>query len=76
MGEANFQTDEELIELLRKKPKHVPEMKTKDSFRRFFSQMTKERLQRLLETAYDNLDPAEQSKKVKKRMALVEGWCR
>jgi hypothetical protein len=75
-GEANMQTDEELIELLRKKPKHVPCMKTKDSFRQFFSCMKRERLHKLLTTAYDNLDAAEQNKKVKKRMDLMEGWVR
>jgi hypothetical protein len=75
-GEANLRTDEELIELLRKKPKHVPEMKTKDSFRQFFSCMKRERLQHLLATAYNDLELAEQNKKVKKRMELMEGWVR
>jgi len=71
LGEANFQTDEELVDLLRQKPKNVPVMRTKESFRRFFAGMKKNRLKALLEESYDTLAGEERAKKVQKRLSLV-----
>merc|ERR1711865_59275 len=72
LGASNFQTDEELVHLLRQKPKNVPELRTRESFRRFFAGMERSRLQNLLETSYDKLAPEDRTKKVLKRLKLVE----
>lgn len=57
--------------MLRRKPKHVPELGTRQGFRRFFGGMPRGRMRRLLEAAL-GVDEAGASR-VEKRMQLMEG---
>ena len=50
-GPALSMSDAELIALLRKQPKTVPEISTRDSFRRFFARMKRDRFEFLLRAA-------------------------
>jgi hypothetical protein len=70
-GAANAMTDAMLVELLRQPPKHVKQLRTRDAYRKFFSGMSRARIARLLETAYDALEPADAAAKVAKRLSLV-----
>lgn len=70
-GEAITMTDEALVEMLRLPPKHVPRLRTREGFRRFFSGMSETRMTALLMAAYDDREPAEQFKRVNKRISLV-----
>lgn len=67
--------DEALVEMLQKPPKEVPQLRTRDSFRRFFAGMAQGRMRGLLLEAYGSgtpdLDPEAREKKVNKRLALV-----
>jgi hypothetical protein len=58
--------DEDLVEMLKKPPKHVPELKTRDSFRNFFKGCCAVRMRSLLEQA------CEDEKKVSRRFELVK----
>ena len=71
-GPANMMTDKELIGLLKQQPKDVPEMKTRESFRRFFARMKKDRMEFLLRAANIERSTKEGEKKVNKRLALVK----
>ncbi|GMH57308.1 hypothetical protein TrST_g8286 [Triparma strigata] len=70
-GPSNGMTDRDLIALLRQQPKDVPEMKTRESFRRFFARMKKDRFEYLLRAANKDKATKDGDKKVAKRMALV-----
>mmetsp|Transcript_21784 Transcript_21784/g.40987 ORF Transcript_21784/g.40987 Transcript_21784/m.40987 type:complete len:646 (+) Transcript_21784:1-1938(+) len=75
VGEANKMDNLVLIEMLKKKPKDVEQMKTRNSFRKFFRGMSQSRLQGLLRAAYqDTMDEEQCEAKVKKRVSLMEGW--
>ena len=74
LGEANFASDQELLDLLKKKPKYVPELRTKESFRRYFGGMTEKRLSNLLSQAYMHLDGEDGQQKVQKRLTLMKGF--
>ncbi|CAN0467478.1 unnamed protein product [Ectocarpus sp. 8 AP-2014] len=63
--------DEDLKEMLKKQPRMVPELRTKEHFREFFQGMGAERMERLLRGAYEDLPPDQIDKKVKKRLGLV-----
>jgi len=64
--------DSDLIDMLKKPPKTIPEMRTKDRFRSFFTGFPASRLQSLLMSAFDDLDADQQQKKVSKRIKMVE----
>lgn len=71
-GSAVGMSDEELRCMLRRQPRTVPELRTKDSFREFFQGMPEERMGRLLRGAYEGSLPADEvDKKVDKRLGLV-----
>ena len=71
-GAANTMTDKELISMLKMQPKDVPEMKTRDSFRRFFARMKKDRFEYLLRAANSTRSIKESDKKVQKRLHLMK----
>ena len=71
-GLAIGMSDEALEGMLRQHPRTVPELRTKESFRRFFQGMAEKRMSRLLRSAYEGTLPAnEVDRKVKKRLRLV-----
>ncbi|CAB1099920.1 unnamed protein product [Ectocarpus sp. CCAP 1310/34] len=70
-GVAVGMCDEDLKEMLKKQPRMVPELRTKEHFREFFQGMGAERMERLLRGAYEDLSPDQVGKKVKKRLGLV-----
>ena len=70
-GLANVMSDKELIAMLRQQPKDVAEMRTRESFRRFFARMRKDRFEYLLRAANMEKNQKECDKKVAKRLALV-----
>lgn len=76
LGEANFKSDEEIVVLLKKKPKDTPQLKSKSSFQRYFAGVARERMQRLLHAAFvdyeSNESKEEGEKKVKKRLSILE----
>lgn len=73
IGQANYMEDDELISMLRKKPKEVQQMRTRNSFKKFFSGMPKQKLENLLKTAYSELgDEAFCNAKVNKRIAMMQ----
>mmetsp|Transcript_17022 Transcript_17022/g.20041 ORF Transcript_17022/g.20041 Transcript_17022/m.20041 type:complete len:923 (-) Transcript_17022:192-2960(-) len=59
-------SDGDLIDMLRQPPKHVPQLRTRDSFRSFFRGCCAARMRHLLEQA------CEDEKKVNKRFDLVK----
>lgn len=72
-GAAVAMPDAELVHMLKQKPKSVPQLHSRDSFRRFFGGITKDRMTRLLRSAYDGLDAADKEDKVQKRLELLQG---
>jgi hypothetical protein len=71
-GEAVFIDDDEVVSLLQRKPKEVPQLRSRGSFRRFFTAVPRKRMRRLLVRAFAALGPAECDAKVAKRMGLLE----
>ena len=69
-GAANSCTDAFLVALLQRRPKEVPELRTRSSFQRFFHGMEHARLSKLLYAAYAHLEPAAAHDKVEKRLRL------
>ena len=72
-GHANDASDAELVQLLRRKPKTTPELRTTQAFRKFFAGIQHDRLLRLLNQAYASLDDASREQKAQKRMRLMKG---
>jgi len=72
-GEALAQSDEALISLLSQRPKHVPQLKSRDAFRSYFHGISQLRMQRLLRLAFASLDEQSREDKVAKRLALLRG---
>jgi hypothetical protein len=70
-GPANAMTDKEIVALLKQQPKDVPEMRTRESFRRFFARMKKDRFEFLLRAANKDKESKDADKKVAKRLSLV-----
>ena len=71
-GVAVGMSDEALRCMLRRQPRTVPELRTKESFREFFQGMGEERMGRLLRGAYEGSLPADEvDRKVDKRLGLV-----
>lgn len=63
--------DRSLVEMLRRPPKHVPQLRTREAFRDFFRGMPTRRMQALLMQAYTDKAPEEAGEKVAKRMDLL-----
>ena len=72
-GEALGRSDEELIVMLKLKPKRVPELRTEEGFQTFFQGINQKRMRRLLEMAYEHLKDREREKKVQRRLKLLSG---
>ena len=70
VGAATRLTDEEIINLLRQRPKDVKELRTRANFQRFFFGMERETLKRLLHEAFAHMSPEASSAKVEKRLQL------
>jgi hypothetical protein len=51
MGPGVLKTDDELVDMLRRKPKSVPEIHNRESFRRFFTGFPRTRFLTLLQKA-------------------------
>ena len=65
-------SDDELIELLRRPPRKVPELRTKRAFRAFFAGTERSRMRRLLRVAYGEAG----RERAERRMAVLEGALR
>lgn len=74
LGPAVHMSDEELVAMLRRKPKHVPELGTRQGFRRFFFGIESSRMRHLLETALGSGSEGARAR-IEKRMGLMEGYC-
>lgn len=69
-------SDEELIKLLKKPPRDVPEMHSREAFKVFLRGITKKRLKHVLGIVYEGqegLSEEEKAFKVKKRLKLLDG---
>ena len=66
-------SDAELVGLLKRRPKEVPQLRTKADFLRFFRGVPRRRIQMLLNDAFADLDPDQRAAKVQKRLALLFG---
>lgn len=73
-GPAVSMSDEELVTMLRQKPKHVPQLGTRQGFRRFFAGIESSRMRHLLETALGSGSEGARTR-IEKRMGLMEGYC-
>jgi hypothetical protein len=72
-GAAVGLEDAALVDLLRQRPKFVPMLRSRDSFRRYFAGISRDRMRALLTVAFDTLEAGERAEKVEKRMELLEG---
>lgn len=75
-GKANFMDDNELISMLKKKPKRVKVLRTRESFQDFFSGMAAKRMHFLLTCAFEELPEDKRAEKISKRLSLVEAVLR
>ncbi len=66
-------SDAELLHMLRQNPKNVPQLHSRDSFRKFFAGIALKRMAGLLEQAYADLPKEEREEKVQKRLELMSG---
>lgn len=69
-GPACDMNDQDIIAMLRKPPKEVPELHSKEAFKRFFRGIKKKRITDLLMQSYSDETREE---KTKKRLKLLEG---
>ena len=60
-----------LVRMLKRKPKEVEQMRTRNAFRKFFNGMPRERVEMLLRRAYGDLGEEQCEVKVKKRIGLL-----
>ena len=65
--------DAALVALLRRRPKEVPQLRTRAEFQRFFRGVPRRRLAALLFEAFQELPPEERDAKVQKRLQLFGG---
>lgn len=70
LGKANFMTDSELIDILQRKPQNVPELKTKNGFKRYFEGVDRARLTHILQQAYQDIDTSQRNEKISKRLEI------
>ena len=67
-------TDVELVDLLRKPPKTISALRTKAGFQEFFRGIDVHRFNKLLQSAYQDIeDLTERDGKIKRRMELMDG---
>ena len=64
--------DQSLVKMLRQRPKDVPQLKTRDAFQRFFKGIKQSHMRSLLYDAYSEVDENDRTKRVAKRMKLLE----
>lgn len=73
-GPATSMTDAELVTMLKMRPKAVPALRTRSSYCQFFNGISKARMIRLLEKAYEETeDEEERTAKVEKRVLILDG---
>ncbi len=72
-GEGVTISDKILIEMLRQRPKQVPMLRSRESFRRFFQGIGRSRMETLLHAAYSGLEASDREDKVSKRLVLLDG---
>ena len=66
-------SDDTLIDMLRKPPKEVEQLHSRDAFRKFFNGFPQDRIEGLLREANAGKSEEEIEKKVAKRMKLLDG---
>eukprot|EP00941_MAST-03F_sp_MAST-3F-sp1_P001657 g1657.t1 len=67
-------SDTELVELLRAKPKEVPQLQTREAFRDFFRGIEEDRMKQLLEKALqDSGNKDAVKRRIKRRMEVMKG---
>ena len=71
LGKAVYASDADLIALLNMPPKATKELRTKSSFLDFFRGMPRQRMVRLLESAYCSLSENDRQLQVQKRLDLL-----
>merc|ERR1711908_8058 len=69
--EACSMSDESLVEMLKQPPKHVPRLRTREGFRRYFRGVSETRMRSLLSAAYSDREPQEREKRTDKRIELL-----
>jgi hypothetical protein len=75
VGRGVSKPDNDLVLLLREKPKNTADLRTPASFQQYFSGISRDRMLILLDHAYSNvLDEAEKKEKVEKRLRLLDGF--
>ena len=73
VGKAVAMDDAALLDMLKKPPKDVPEIYSKDAFRKFFNGFPRDRIESLLTQANAGKSEEEIAKKVGKRMKVLDG---
>jgi len=71
LGTAISMADKEIINLLKMKPKNVPEFKTRNGFKRFFEGMDQARIINLLQEAYQDIDEIKRNEKIQSRLDIL-----
>jgi hypothetical protein len=69
--DASAMSENDLVALLRMKPKYVPQLHSRESFRRFFRCLPHSYMEQLLRMAFVDMTAAELEDKVSRRMALL-----
>jgi hypothetical protein len=62
-------TDGFLVEILRKRPKDVENLRTREGFKQFFTGTPKKRMEMLLMSAFENFE--DRDDRIRRRMGLV-----
>ena len=70
-GPAVALSDHDLVVMLQRPPKAVPQLRTKTGYIDFFRGMPAKRMELLLTQAYHDMEPTEREAKVHKRMTLI-----
>jgi len=73
IGAALNMSDDELIVMLKKSPKEVKQLHSRDAFRKFFQGFPSGRIEGLLREANAGKEPEEIEKKIAKRLKLLDG---
>eukprot|EP01029_Cantina_marsupialis_P021701 TRINITY_DN5248_c0_g1_i1.p1 TRINITY_DN5248_c0_g1~~TRINITY_DN5248_c0_g1_i1.p1 ORF type:complete len:641 (-),score=164.92 TRINITY_DN5248_c0_g1_i1:245-2167(-) len=78
VGSAVEANDNELITLLKMRPKDTPILKSKHSFQRYFAGIEETRMRRLLEDAYHNASTSREDTeaRIQRRLKLMKGLFR
>ena len=71
-GEGVYLSDKELVSMLQKLPKTIPQLRTRSNFQTFFQGIDLKRMERLLTSAYNDIpNEIQKREKVMKRMDLL-----